>query len=303
MRRVAGFLVWAALFAGCVTPSSDPLARMHPYLWPSQGRVEWLTCRWTTEEPVGVAILGTREAETWSVRRALAAWEAVDLGVRFLEVPSDRAQILLVAVDDPVARDDGSRGPGRTITDCRLDESATPRAKLVRSRIEVARAVGPDELGKMHPLNSNEWLGTWVHEIGHALGFQGHRRRGDDPMRLEPDFQRLVGERLRNGKPLVSPALRALYAQPSGTSLGSAAVAETRTRDADEIGRLAKAAGFEGPLLRSGDRAARIFWRGPRGREYGFLVFDLPGVLKRPEKLVLLPEPAARQRLPRHPPR
>ena len=233
------------------------------------------------------------------MRRAIAAWEAVGLGVRFIEVPPDRAQILLVAVDDPVARDDGSLGSGRTISDCRIDPGASPRAELVHSRVEVARAEGPGPLGKMHALDANEWLGTWVHEIGHALGFQGHRRRGDDPMRLEPDFQRLVGERLRNGKLLASPALQSLYARPSGTSLGVTAVDRARTRDVDEIGRLAGAAGLEGPLLRSGDRAARIFWRGAGGREYGFAVYDLPALLRRPEKLVLLPEPAASRQLQR----
>ena len=296
MRRGTG-AVLTALAIGCVTASSDPLGRMHPYLWASDGRVEWFTCRWTTERPVGVAILGTDEEETHQVRRALQAWQSMGLGLRFLEVPPDDAQILLTAVDAPVARDDGSIGAGRTIADCKLDETKTPRAELVHARVEVARTVGPDALDRMRPLDVNEWLGTWVHEIGHALGFQGHRRRGDDPMRLEPDFQRLVGERLRNGKALESPALRALYARPSGTSLGSAPVEPARTRDADEFGRLAHAAGLEGPFLRSGDRAGRIFWREARGVEYGFLVFDLPGVLRRPEKIVLLPEPSARQQL------
>ena len=295
--RVRVGLVLTALALGCVTTSSDPLARMHPYLWAADGRVEWFTCRWTTERPVGVAILGTDEEETHQVRRALHAWESMGLGLRFLEVPPNDAQILLSAVDAPVARDDGRTGTGRTIADCKLDESAMPRAELVHARVEVARLAGPGPLGKMRPLDANEWLGGWVHEIGHALGFQGHRRGGDDPMRLEPDFQRFVGERLRNGKPLDSPALRELYARPSGAPLGSADVTPARTRDVDEIARLAREAGLEGPLLRSLDRAARIFWRSQRGAEYGFLVFDFPAVLRRPERIVLLPEPSARREL------
>ena len=60
MMRAAWALFGAAILAACVLPAKDPLARMHPYLWASEGRVEWLTCRWTTAQPIGVAILGTR---------------------------------------------------------------------------------------------------------------------------------------------------------------------------------------------------------------------------------------------------
>ena len=225
------------------------------------------------------------------MRRVLDVWERMGLGLRFVEVPASGAQLTLVAVDGSVKRDDGSQGAGRSITDCHLrGEGAAARAELVHARVEVARAAGPGPLGKMHPLDANAWLGVWAHELGHALGYQGHVRRGDDPMRLEPDHQRFVGARIKAGEAVVSAALQALYAQPSGTLLGRSPLPAGRTDSLDEIHALARRADAVGPFLRSGDRSARIFWETARGREYGFLVLDFPDVLERPGKIVFLPE-------------
>jgi len=275
---------------------------MHPYLWVGEGELEWLTCRWRTEAPVGVAILGTDEAETTVVRQALRAWEGAELGIRFVEVPPGAAQLRLLALDGPIERDDGSAAAGRAIANCRFHPERPaagerPHAELVSARVEVARAVGPDFRGRMRPLTPTERLGTWVHEIGHALGYSGHWRRGDDPMRLEPDRQRLTGERLMSGKRLSSPALRALYARPSGSVLRRVPVPAERTRDVTTLAGLAARAGLEGPFLRSGDRAARIFWSEVDGREYGVQVFAIARVWKDPKWFQAVPEPATRREL------
>ena len=277
---------------GCTTTPSDPLQAMHPYIWAEAGQVEFLTCRWTTEQPIGVAILGTDEGQTRTVRRALAAWQGAGLGVRFVEVPPTGAQLVLERVEGRVRRDGGGNGAGRTIADCLLGRGPDAgAAELVHADVRVSGRVGPDGRGRVRTLTPAEELGTWVHEIGHALGFQGHLRRGTDPMRLEPDQQRWVGERLLRGEALESPALEALYRQPSGTTLGSHPVGAALTEQLDKIAGLAAKARLEGPFLRSGDRAARIFWRRPTtGTEYGFLVHDLARVIARPEALVLLGE-------------
>jgi hypothetical protein len=296
---IRGFALGLGLLTlGCVSTPQDPIGRMHPYLYAADDQVQWFTCRWSTEAPIGYAILGTSEAETRQLRRVLDVWQGMGFGVRFVEVPAAGAQLILSAVEGSVDRDDGSLGAGRTVTDCKLDESGeVASARLVKARVDVARASGPGPLGKMHPLSPSAWLGAWTHELGHALGYQGHLRSGVDPMRLEPDYQRFVGERIASGSPVDSPALRALYARPNGTLLGSAALPEGRTADVDEIRRLARQANVEGPFLRSGDRAARIFWENNRGRQYGFLVLDFPGVLERVETLVLFPEAQSQREL------
>lgn len=290
----AWFIAFALLvlaISSCATTPRDPIGRMHPYLWASHDQLHWFSCRWETDQPIGFAILGTDELETRQLRRVLDLWEGMGLGVRFVEVPAGAAQLTLAAVDGPLDRDDGSQGAGRTITDCKLDpDGDVASARLVRASVEVARAAGPDPLGKMRPLGRDAWLGSWVHEVGHALGYQGHLRRGDDPMRLEPDFQRFVGQRLMAAEPVVSGALQTLYARPSGSLLGSARLPPQRTADLDEIHAIAQQAGVEGPLLRAGDRAARLYWEDSRGKQYGFLVLDFPGVLREPETIVFFPE-------------
>lgn len=291
--------VFALCTVGCATTPADPLGPMHPYLWVAEGELEWLTCRWSTESPIGVAILGTDDRETLVIEAALAAWEDAGIGVRFTQVPPSGAQLQLRSVESGLRRDNGTRAAALTIVDCQLQEAAAaaPRAALVSAEITLARTVGPDFRGRSRELSASEHLGAWVHEIGHALGYQGHWRRGDDPMRVEPDFQRLVGERLRAGGRLTSPALAALYRRPSGTTLRRDPVPVERTADVTRLAELARGADLAGPFLRSGDTFARIFWKEADGREYGVQIPVLEKLLDDPKWFHPLPEPAARREL------
>jgi hypothetical protein len=70
----------------------------------------------------------------------------------------------------------------------------------------------------------------------------------------------------------------------------------------DRLGRLAAAHSLDGPFLRAGEGAGRIFWRDARRREWGFLVVGLGELARDPSRLLLVPEANTRNALPRRPP-
>jgi hypothetical protein len=65
------------------------------------------------------------------------------------------------------------------------------------------------------------------------------------------------------------------------------------------MGRLAEQNDLDGPYVRVGEGAGRIFWRDAQGAEYGLVVGKLRELLRDPRTLVVLPEPRTRRALPR----
>lgn len=114
-----------------------------------------------------------------------------------------------------------------------------------------------------------------------------------------PRAIRVLGERVLAGEPWADPHLRALYAVPSGAVLRRAPVEMWRTDLTDRMAELGRKNALDGPFVRVGDRAARVFWRDARGLEYGLQVLNLEDVLRRPGRLLVVPEPRTRNALPR----
>jgi hypothetical protein len=288
----------AAFACALVGPPREPFAE-RPYVWASEGRVELLTCRWSGAEPIGVGLAADADAaEESALDTALGALAGAAPGLRFLRVREGAAPLVVRFVPDPVARADGSLGTGRSVADCRLS-AAGVRAALVAAQVEIARRTPPDWRAEPRPLAPEERIGALLHELAHALGVAGHAAAGDELLSASPEAVRRVGARALAGERIASPALAALYARPSGDRLAEARVEPWRTRDLDRLARLAATHRLDGPYLRAGDAAGRIFWRDARGREWGFLVADLAGLARDPTRLLLLPEANTRDALPR----
>jgi hypothetical protein len=296
MRALAALLV---AVSGCAALAPRDALRERPYVWASAGQVELLSCRWAGAAPIGVALApGASVTEERALDTALASLTDVGPGVRFLRVGEGAGSIRVRFVDAPVARADGSRGTGRSIADCRLDV-ADGSAALVAAEIELARTTPADWRGQARALSPEELTGALLHELAHALGVAGHAASGDELLSASPEALLRVGRRALAGEKSVSPALAALYARPSGERLARASVEAWRTRDLDRLAKLAAAHALDGPYLRAGEVAGRIFWRDGAGREWGFLLPELAALARAPTRLLALPEAATRNALPR----
>lgn len=294
-RVLLGLLVLA-----CVGPSAPERAfRDRPYVWPHDAGVELSSCRWLLDAPIGVALVGKPSPEEeGAFHVALEALAGVLPGLRLPPVPSGAASISVEFVDARLARSDGTPASGRSIVDCRLDVSGV-RAALVAARVEIARLRPPDFRGRERALTQEERTGTLLHELAHALGAPGHSADGNDLLADGSAAARRAGARALAGEPVASPSLAALYARPPGELLRSAPVDAWRTNELDRFARLAAEQRLDGPFLRAGEAAGRVFWQDARGREWGFLVVGLAQLAADPGRLLLLPEGSTRDALSR----
>jgi hypothetical protein len=63
------------------------------------------------------------------------------------------------------------------------------------------------------------------------------------------------------------------------------------------MGALAEKNALDGPFVRVGESAGRIFWRDPKGFEYGLVLARLREARKAPNRLYVLPEKRVRESL------
>lgn len=295
----------AGRFPGLGAAQRARLAELTPYLLPYAGELTWFTCRFAVELPVPVAVRdGASDDERAALEAALGALEGSSLGVRFARVPPQEASIVVEFVEGGAPSADGEE-TANTVADCRLDREVLASrgqvlgAEIAGASIVFGRRGFEDARGRERALSPEERTGALLHELGHALGFQGHVRRGESVMGRGLEGLRRAGRAALEGRGLDDPALAALYALPSGTVLARAAVPAARTQLVDRMARVAAREGLAGPFARSGDAMARIFWRDARGVEYGLQVGDLEGVLDDAGSVVVLPESRTRRVLPR----
>lgn len=317
MRRAAALgLVLAGCAAGCAEPWAPPglaphratLAghahRLHdatPYLLPVRGELVSFFCRWDVTRPLTVRLpADATPHESRALEAALSAWEGAGLGVRFERRPAADPRPADVAFRF-LAHDATSRagGTGYTLADCRLDSLAPsalerPRltARLARARIRIVRRETTEWTEADHAWFAGELAGVALHELAHALGFQGHARFGGGLLDRDTRESTPVGRAVLAGRPFAEPTLAALYALPSGVVLERVAVPRVRTAALDDW--IAEPPGVDGPFVRVGDRTARIFWRRADGRERGVTLASVATARAHPERLVLLPDTGPR---------
>jgi hypothetical protein len=295
----------AARFPELGAGGAERLAELTPYLWPHRGELIWFTCRFDPGLPVPVGVReGASAQEVAALDAALGALERSALGVRFARVPPHEAAIVVEFVDGDAPSAAGE-GTANTVADCRLAPASLAargpvlEAELAGASIVFGRGGVKDALGRARTLTPEERTGALLHELGHALGFQGHVRRRESVMGGGLEGRRNAGRAALEGRALDDPALAALYALPSGTVLARAPVSPARTQLVDRMQRVAEQESLAGPFARVGDEVARIFWRDAQGVEYGLQVGGLEGVLREAGDVVVLPESRTRRVLPR----
>lgn len=262
------------------------LAEVRPYYWPAGDRLTLFLCRWPDGSRIPVVLpKDASAAERAQLEAALQAWEEAGLGVRF------ERRDALEGVGIEMRLLDGMLSyAANTVADCALDAEAAARgadplpARMVLASIHLAR--GDPRLA-----------GSALHELGHALGFQGHPTRGDTAMRTGAANVRRAGERAQRGEHRPDAALAALYAVPSGTVLARRALPAGRSADVDALLARARQQGWIGPLLRVGDREGRVAWLDGRGRPVSLVLSGLQAALDDPARLRVERTPRAAELL------
>jgi len=262
-----------------------------PYLLPARGVLTLFLCRWPSGPPIPVSLPPDASSdERRMLETALRAWEGAGLGVRFAAGAAPGHGIEIRFAPAPEAGTPTPRA-AITIADCDVDPAALadPPPESVSAQLVFATVLLRREehnvLGKTVAHTPEEMLGSALHELGHALGFQGHTQRGNTVMNISVDAVRRIGRRVLQGGRFEDEALRALYTVPSGVVVGRASLPATRTEPVDRMARIALRRDFTGPFVRVGDRAARLDWRDASGRVYPLLTLPVGEVLRDPESL------------------
>jgi hypothetical protein len=271
--------------------SQHRLGDTTPYLLPADGGIAFFLCRWSTEAPISVSLPSdASEEERRGLEAVMRAWEGAGLGVRFATGAPPGAGIEVRFIE-PDAGATATSYAANTIADCAVEpeavedrEASVLPAQLVFASIFMWRG-GFDMLGRPVPHSQAEFIGSALHEFGHALGFQGHAKLGRSIMVREHDVVRRAGARLLAGKAFGDQTLRALYSVPSGTVIKRVPAPAHRTEPVDRMARIARDRGFSGPFVRVGDLDGRIAWRDEVGTDYALRIFGVRRVLRSPDTL------------------
>ncbi len=277
---------------------SHRLGDTTPYLLPARGELVYFLCRWPDAALIPVSLPPDADAaERLDIETVLRAWAGAGLDVRFGPPEAGRG-IELVFAEDELPPGWGPRA-ATAVADCAVEPAVLAEpggdviaARLVSASIHLSRK-GRNAVGREVAWSREERMGALLHEVGHALGFQGHVQRGAGVMVASVEQVRQSGRRVVAGEPVDDANLRALYAVPTGSVLTRAHVGSRRTAAVDRLLPIARSRGLDGPYAQVGDRVARILWRDALGAVYAATVWNLDEVLRRPGALALFPEPRA----------
>jgi hypothetical protein len=268
------------------------LGDLTPYALPVQGQLLWFLCRFELDAPIRVALPpDALDAERALLLRALAAWEQAVPGLHFARVEPDAAEIALVfAPDDP-------RVAATTEAECRVTHAAQVDvagerlpARLVHARVALRRAQ-LDWRGHAAPLSEAQQLGAALHELGHALGYQGHARAGETVMVRDVERVRDIGRRVLEGGAFSDLAVSALYRVDSGTLVERAELPSGRTAPVDRLASFAAQHGDGSLFVRVGDVAGRVAFFGPDPGLHRVFLRHLREALRDPDVLELAADP------------
>lgn len=284
------------------------------------GQLLLLVCRYPGGSQVELTLEGEDWPETWA-RQALAGLEADRFGINLIGSagPDERdgdvgdggpgTRVVVRSIADPDA--EAPAGLGDTLTLCDVSwredrpggREAAPRGVLLAGEIRVRRRIRrPDH--RVHEATAAEWVATFLHELGHALGFAGHAAVGESIVHLEQSELRRLARRVLAGEVLAAPNLTALYRLAPGRVLGRVELQPAGRRELERLlgwveARALEVDGVEGPLASVGDREARLAWRWPDGFALDFRLPRYVEQLRRGEPLSAELGPRSRRALER----
>jgi hypothetical protein len=275
------------------TVDVSALGAATPYVLPLQGSMLLFLCRWPGPLiPVSLPADASPE-ELDILWRVMAAWENAGLGVRFVRSLRGKAISIRFVESRPGVE---TRRTAATAADCRVKDP-DPEAPVLSARITSAAIVllraERNAVGREVARRPEELAGSVLHELGHALGFQGHTERGNSIMNRSVDTVRDAGRKLLEAGTLEAPELRALYALPTGVVVGRYAVSEEQTSPVDRLLAIGRLGAWRGPFVRVGDRAGRLTWRDGRGDSYVLRIPKIGEALRDPSQLRVVPVGAA----------
>lgn len=284
----------ASVESGALSGAREGWARLgeiSPYPRWSEAGLDLVLCRFEGGRPQVVVLTeGLGEEAPW----ARLVISAMDVGLSAVQLQSvqplastpvskpgqaqsarldRRPQIRVVAVASPRvagAGEDappqeprpGPRGLGDTLATCETRppsvRGASTQATLVDVEIRMRRGLW-NVVDVWTAVAPEEWAGAFAHELGHALGFQGHIRKARSLLGRDQDVLRRAGRAALAGEALAVPALEGLYALESGHRLDKRAVSPGTERwrarvEAALVDRDVR------HLSRVGDSAAELVW-------------------------------------------
>jgi hypothetical protein len=321
LRSMFGLLpFFGVLLAGCAYGPLDIEALEHrypaaaairehrlwdttPYLLPSGDSVAFFLCRWPTDAAIPVSMPpDASEEERQSLELVMQAWEDAGLGIRFETGAPPGVGIELRFIDTQPGETMTTHA-ANTVADCAVSPEVFGRevgdvlpARLVFASIHLWRG-GFDNLGRPVEHSRSQFLGSALHEFGHALGFQGHVRVGRSVMVKETDQVERAGIGRDKGRSFSDATLRALYALPSGAVVQRMPVERYQTAPVDSMAVIAREHEFSGPVVRVGDVDGGLIWRDRSGTRFAIKVDDIRGVQRGSRMLWLEPTRATTELL------
>jgi hypothetical protein len=206
--------------------------------------------------------------------------------------------IVGVEADTP----DGPTGVADTLVVCDVSGGegwpARARGELVSAEVRIRRA-RLDAIGRAQPLFAEEWVGALMHELGHALGFEGHVAHGESILVLEQGDLRAAGRRALAGRATASASLAALYHLEPGTILGAVELTSASLAWLERLMlglQALERSGVEisGPFAGVGDRHGQLEWRSKDGRRFRIRLPQWSRQLREGAPIIAIPDAKTR---------
>lgn len=249
------------------------LGDLVPYPAPFDAGYELVSCRWDTDGPIPVRLRLTGERLRWArhaVESLSAGTPGIDLAIEALPSPSrsssgdiDVIDVIEMGLVESLG-DDAPIGVGDTLVACDVASREDPAFGTLGGAEIRMRSSVLDQIDEVVAISAEDWTGALMHELGHALGFQGHLRAGHSILIRDESELRRAGRAALAGELWRDETLAALYRIAPGRRLGwRSSTAESRRW----LAAIEAAIGPQrsGPRARVGDRHAQLEWRSEEG--------------------------------------